>query len=200
MSDLFANGALMMQAFAEDVDAQITALKATYSAFPRRPTLIRSLGVDDTTISSGGLISLPFTTNVFSNRGSSWPGWSSLASGWTPFYEGGAWIFGVYIKCTVDGATTATSQRQVTMTVQTPTGLAPTSVQNFSGYGGTIFDSGVAGGDFITATGTAIYQPIQGSAANQGLLVQFIHANTASTMTVKAESFMWMHKLSELES
>jgi hypothetical protein len=92
----------------------------------------------------------------------------------------------------VDGATTATSQRQVRMVVQTPTGLAPSSVQTFSGYGGTVFDSGVAGGDYITATGTVVYQSIQGSAV--------IHANAASTMTVKAESFLWMHKLSELES
>lgn len=197
MSDLYANGALMMQAFAEDADAQITALKATYSTFPRRATLIRSLGSDQAGISSGSLTALPFATNVFSNR-SGWPGFNGLS--YIPFYESGAWMFGVYIRCTVDGATTATSQREIQMTVQTPTGLAPSSVQTFTGYGSTVFDSGVAGGDYLTAVGTMVYQSIAGSAANQGVLFSFIHANAASTMTVKAESFMWMHKLSELES
>jgi|SRR6185369_17351760 len=199
MSDLFANGALMMQAFAEQVDQQITDLRATYSAFPRRPTRILGLGSDFPGVSSGTLTTLTFTSNVFRNR-TPWPLFSPASSSYVPFYEAGAWIFGVYIRCTVDGATTATSQRQVRMVVQTPTGLAPSSVQTFSGYGGTVFDSGVAGGDYITATGTIVYQSIQGSAANQGMTVQFIHANAASTMTVKAESFLWMHKLSELES
>jgi hypothetical protein len=199
MSDKYANGALEMQAFAESVDADITSLKALYSAFPRRPTLIRSLGSDATTISSGSLTAPSFTTNVFSNR-TGWPVQSANSPNYTPFYESGLWIFGVYVKCTVDGATTAQSQRQIMIAVQTPTGLAPSSVQTFSGYGGTIFDSGVAGGDFITATGTAVYQSIANSTANQGILIDFLHANTASTMTLKAESFMWMHKLSELES
>ncbi len=196
MSDLYADGALMMQAFAEEADADITALKAQYNAFPRRPTLIRSLGSDQSAISSGTLTNLAFGTSVFSNR-TGWPGFNALS--YIPFFEAGAWIFGVYLQCTVDGATTATSQRQAIMTVQTPTGLAPGAVQTSTGYGGSIFDSGVAGGDFITAMGTAVYQSISGSAANQGVLFQFIHANAASTMTVKAASFMWMHKLSELE-
>lgn len=199
MSDLYANGALEMQAFAEAVDADMTGLKVLYSAFPRRPTLIRSIGFDDTTISSGSVISPFFGTNVFSNR-ANWPAQGQITPGYTPFYETGAWIFGVYINCTVDGATTAQSQRIVSMSVQTPTGLAPSSVQNFTGYGGTAFDSGVAGGDFITATGTAVYQAISGSVAGQGVIVQFVHFNTASTMTLKAGSFFWMHKLSELES
>lgn len=199
MSDLYANGALQLQAFAETVDADITALKAVYSRFPRRPTLIRSLGSDTTAISSGSLTAPTFGTDVFANR-TGWPTQSSRSPNYTPFYETGAWMFGVYLKCTVDGATTATSQRQLVITVQTPTGLAPSSVQTFTGYGNTIYDSGVAGGDFVTATGTIVYQPISGSAANEGILIQFIHANTASTMTLKAESFMWMHKLSELES
>jgi hypothetical protein len=196
VSDLYANGALMMQAFAEDADAQITALKAQYNAFPRRPTVVRTLGSDFAGIGNGSPQTLTFVGAVFGNR----TGWT-VTNGllYAPFYETGAWIFGVYIKCTVDGATTATSQRVVTMTVQTPTGLAPTSVQTLAGYGSTVFDSGVAGGDFLTATGTAVYQSISGSAANQGVLIQFTHANAASTMTVKAESFMWMHKLSELE-
>lgn len=198
MSDLYANGALQMQAFAEDVDAQITALKATYSAFPRRPTMIRSLGSDVTTISSGTVTTLSFGTNVFVNR-TGWP-LTSASAGYVPFFESGAWIFGMYVQCTVDGATTATSQRQILLSVQTPIGLAPSSVQGFTGYGSTVFDSGVAGGDFLTATGTAVYQSITGSAANQGVIFQFVHANAASTMTVKAASFIWMHKLSELES
>jgi hypothetical protein len=199
MSDLYANGALQMQAFAESVDTEITALKAVYSAFPRRPTLIRSLGSDQSSINSGSFVSLSFVTNSFVNRTSpAWPTFSAT-SNYIPFYESGAWMFGVYLKCTVDGATTATSQREVHMTVQTPIGLAPGSVQTFTGYGSSIFDSGVAGGDFLTAVGTAVYQPISGSAANQGILVEFFHANAASTMTVKAESFVWMHKLSELE-
>jgi len=196
MSDLYANGALMMQALAEQADTDITALKATYSGFARRPTLIRSLGSDQTSINSGTAVTLTFTTNSFVNR-TGWPTLSAL--NYTPFFESGAWIFGVYLKCTVDGATTATSQREARMTVQTPTGLAPSSVQTFTGYGSAVFDSGVAGGDFLTAMGTAVYQSISGSAANQGVLFEFIHANVASTMTVKAESFMWMHKLSELE-
>jgi hypothetical protein len=199
MSDLYANGALQMQAFAESVDAQITALNTSYLAFTRRPTIIRSLGSDLTTISSGTVTNLTFGTNVFTNR-PTWPLFSPASSNYIPFYESGAYIFGVYVKCTVDGATTATSQRQAFMTVQTPTGLAPSSTQDFTGYGSTIYDSGVAGGDFITATGTAVYQSISGSAANQGVIFQFVHANAASTMTVKAESFIWMHKLSELES
>lgn len=199
MSDLYANGALEMQAFAEQVDADITSLKALYSAFPRRPTVVRSLGSDQTGIVSGSAQTLIFGTISFINRPFAlWPPFTN-SSNYASFFEGGAWIFGVYIKCTVDGATTATSQRIIRMTVQTPTGLAPGSVQTLTGYGSAIFDSGVAGGDFITATGTAVYQPIAGSAANQGVLVEFLHANTASTMTVKAESFFWMHKLSELE-
>src|SRR5580765_6841922 len=121
MSDLYANGALMMQAFAEDADAQITALKTQYNAFPRRPTLIRTLSSDVTTISSGALTNLLFGSTTFSNRTSpSWP--TTNALNYLPFYESGAWIFGMYIQCTVDGATTATSQRQILMNVQTTTG------------------------------------------------------------------------------
>lgn len=199
MSDLYANGALEMQAFAESADTQITALRALYSAFPRRPTVVRSLSADQPGLANGVLNTLVFTNTLFINRPAvSWPSFNGVS--YAPFYESGAWIFGVYLKCTVDGATTATSQRQTVITVQTPTGLAPSATQSFEGYGTTIFDSGVAGGDFMTSTGTAVYQSIQGSAANQGVLVQFIHANAASTMTVKAESFIWMHKLSELES
>jgi hypothetical protein len=199
MSEKYANGALEMQAFAESVDADVTALKALYSAFPRRPTLIRSLSSDNAGLSSGTVQYPAFTSNVFSNR-TAWPAQGANSPNYTPFYEAGLWIFGVYLKCTVDGATTAQSQRQVAIVAQTPTGLAPSSVQTLAGYGGTAFDSGVAGGDFITATGTAVYQSIANSTANQGILISFLHANTASTMTVKAESFMWMHKLSELES
>lgn len=185
-------GALDLQVLAEAADTQVSSVRAQYTALTRRPTAIWQSSVDQSAF-SGITQGINFSTLVYSNATFTSTGQRNFL-----FPSSGLWQFGVMLNCVASGAITASSQRVLQIEADQPTGLKATDY-TASFFGDQIFETSLAGGDFMTVTGVLNFQAVEGSIANRWISATFQNLNVGSSMTIKAGATIWMHRLSELD-
>lgn len=190
----YGNGALDLQILAEAFDAGIAAMLTNLAYMTRRETCVITSSVDSPPLSAGSGGWGNFDTILYNN------GFTVIATpslGIVPSIQG-SYLAGVYGNCQLVGAVTAHSQRQMRITANIPTG--PTHVDIRSAvYADTTYDSGVAGGDFLSAQGAFDFQFIPTNPPTPWTF-NFNHENIASNMVVKAGAIAWFTRISDLGS
>jgi hypothetical protein len=140
------------------------------------------------------LVTINFSNLIYSNDAS----FTNITSTKFPFPSSGLWLFGVYLNCVASGTVTANTQRILKLEADQPTGLQSSDyTPNF--FGDSIFETSIAGGDFMTAVGVINFQAVSGTVAPRWLTAVFEHNNTGSSMLIKAGAMLFLHKLSNLD-
>lgn len=190
----YGDGALDLQVLAEAIDAKMAAMLAALSYMGRRETCVVTNSADSGAIGAGSGSFATFDTVLY-NNGFAMIGPNNAIP--VPIVPG-SYLGGLSINCQLVGAVTAHSQRQLLLVNNIPTG--PTHADLFPvTYADTCYDSGVAGGDFLTCQGTFDFQAIPTNPYGSWLY-NFRHENLASNMVVKAGAIAWFTRISDLGS
>lgn len=191
--DDFANGALDLQALAGAADTQISSVRSQYTAFTKRPTAIWQTSADQQY--SANIPQLVNFQNLIYSNGATFV---RTAFNKFVFPFSGLWMFGISVNVVASGTVNANTQRWLQMEADQPIGLDLFDYTP-SYFGDSIFESSVAGGDFMACVGIFNYQAISGSAANNWVSTTINHNNTGSNLIIKQGATFFLHQLSNLD-
>lgn len=183
------DGALDLQVLAEAINAKLVAEFANFrSVLNDRQLEVVTLTSDFGPITSGGTgTAISFDTVVFTSDG----------GGTTIFFDptvtaGGIYAMGCFIISNPTGAITANSYRKTLLTATLYNGPSLNTFTTQT-WASEVYETSSAG-EYQNLM-AVFYAPFPALSSVNAL---FQHGNTASTVNVKANSFMWLQRLGEI--
>jgi hypothetical protein len=184
---------VQMKVLAEQFDTDLFAMQTQLNARLRPPTMVRTLPSDVTGVPSSNVFEWSNTLVNTYNNGFS----AALALPGPPVT--GTYIMGACMQVLCSGTINANSYRRLAISVPIPSGPVYQQVTN-NVFQETVNENGnVTLGNQLTVFGMLTFDFVSSNPPQPWNLF-FTHANTSSTMTIKAGSFAWATKIADLEN